>query len=320
MTDEIENKLHRRLGRIHAMQRLGIESDKERHVFGGGLNFFHPENWYSLAAILRYTLKLTGLYYIGQRNTRRLRVLENSLCLDRLPSAFEGYTILHLSDLHVDMNEQAMQEMTAVIKDLQYDLCVMTGDYRAKTFGPIDATLSGLKHIARSINKPTFAVLGNHDSIRMVPELEEMGIRFLLNESVVLEREQESVYLAGVDDAHYFRVDNIQKATSNIPPGAASLLLSHTPEIYLQAAHADFDAYLCGHTHGGQICLPGGFPLTLDAKCPRYMGSGSWQYNNMSGYTSVGAGSSIVSVRFNCPPEITLHRLTAGQEQAKQNN
>jgi len=313
MTDEIEARLHKRLGRVHAMQRLGIESDKERHVFGGGLNFFHPENWYSLTSILRYSLKLTGLYYIGRRNSRRLRVLENSLCLAGLPPAFEGYTILHLSDLHVDMNEPAMLHMAAVILDLDYDLCVMTGDYRAKTFGAIEATLTGLNQIAHSINKPTFAVLGNHDSIRMVPELEEMGIRFLLNESIVLEREKESIYLAGVDDAHYFRVDNIQKATSNIPPDASSLLLSHTPEIYMQAAHANFDAFLCGHTHGGQICLPGGFPLTLDAKCPRYMGSGSWRYNNMSGYTSVGAGTSILNVRFNCPPEITLHRLTGEQ-------
>jgi len=313
MTDEIEARLYKRLGRVHAMQRLGIESDKERHVFGGGLNFFHPENWYSLTSILRYTLKITGLYYIGRRNSRRLRILENSLCLEGLPPAFEGYTLLHLSDLHVDMNEPAMLHMAAVIKGLDYDLCVMTGDYRAKTFGAIDATLTGLKQIAQSINKPTFAVLGNHDSIRMVPELEEWGIRFLLNESIVLEREQENIYLAGVDDAHYFRVDNIQKATNNIPHNATSLLLSHTPEIYMQAAHANFDAFLCGHTHGGQICLPGGFPLTLDAKCPRYMGSGSWRYNSMSGYTSVGAGTSIINVRFNCPPEITLHRLTAQQ-------
>ncbi|MBA1333200.1 metallophosphoesterase, partial [Candidatus Endoriftia persephone str. Guaymas] len=66
-----------------------------------------------------------------------------------------------------------------------------------------------------------------------------------------------------------------------------------------------------GHTHGGQICLPGGIPITLDAKCPRYMGSGPWDYNGMRGYTSVGTGSSIVNVRLNCPPEVTLHRLRA---------
>jgi predicted MPP superfamily phosphohydrolase len=90
-----------------------------------------------------------------------------------------------------------------------------------------------------------------------------------------------------------------------------SILLSHTPEIYRQAAHAQFSVMLCGHTHGGQICLPGGYPLTLDAKCPRYLGAGPWRYHNMVGYTSRGSGTSIVKARFNCLPEITLHRLRA---------
>jgi len=63
------------------------------------------------------------------------------------------------------------------------------------------------------------------------------------------------------------------------------------------------------HTHGGQICLPGSIPMTLDSVLPRHMGSGPWKYRDMVGYTSVGAGSSIVAVRINCPPEITLHHL-----------
>ena len=75
------------------------------------------------------------------------------------------------------------------------------------------------------------------------------------------------------------------------------------------AAHADFDLMLSGHTHGGQICLPGRIPITIDSKLPRHMASGPWTYGKMNGYTSVGVGSSIVPVRFNCPPEITLHRL-----------
>ena len=66
---------------------------------------------------------------------------------------------------------------------------------------------------------------------------------------------------------------------------------------------------LGGHTHGGQICLPGSIPVTLDSVLPRYMGSGAWTYHNMSGYTSVGVGSSVVVVRLNCLPEITLHEL-----------
>ena len=131
----------------------------------------------------------------------------------------------------------------------------------------------------------------------------------LLNESIEISLNNDSIYIAGIDDAHYFRVDNIEKSAQGIVPESVSILLSHTPEIYRQAAYAGFDIFLCGHTHGGQICLPGGIPITLDARCPRYMGAGAWRYNSMNGYTSVGAGTSIVNVRLNCKPEVTLHQL-----------
>jgi hypothetical protein len=151
--------------------------------------------------------------------------------------------------------------------------------------------------------------LGNHDTIRMVPALEEIGIRMLLNESEAIERGGQHIHLVGIDDAHYYRVDNIEKAASNVPAAEFSILLSHTPEIYRQAAHAGFQLMLSGHTHGGQICLPGAIPIILDSVLPRRMGAGAWTYRGMVGYTSVGVGSSILPVRLNCPPEITLHRL-----------
>src|SRR5437764_11599368 len=135
----------------------------------------------------------------------------------------------------------------------------------------------------------------------------DMGIRILLNECEPISRGGDNIYLAGIDDAHFYRVDNIEKAASNIPPDGFSILLSHTPGVYRQAAHAGFDLLLSGHTHGGQISLPGSIPITLSSVLPRRLGSGAWKYHNRVGYTSVGAGSSIVPVRINCPPEITLH-------------
>jgi predicted MPP superfamily phosphohydrolase len=108
-----------------------------------------------------------------------------------------------------------------------------------------------------------------------------------------------SPYLAGIDDAHFYRVDNIEKAAAGIPVGEFSILLSHTPEVYQQASYADFSLLLSGHTDGGQICLPGRIPITLDSVLPRHMGSGSWKYRDMIGYTSAGAGTSIVPARFN---------------------
>ncbi len=313
MDQDIIAKLERRLGRLHARQRLGIEGDHEARVFGGGLNFFHIENWHSAHAVIRTALRLAGLYGRARRNAERVVLKENIVSAARLPAAFEGFTILHLTDLHVDMNPGAMARVVELARRLDYDLAVLTGDYRGQTFGPFEPTLEGLARIGQVLKGPVYGVLGNHDSVRMVPAMEEMGIRMLLNESVTIERKGERLHLAGIDDAHYFRVDNIEKAALAIPHDEFSILLSHTPEIYRQAAHAGFDLLLAGHTHGGQICLPGSIPITLDSRLPRRLGAGAWRWHLMAGYTSVGCGSSIVAVRLNCPPEITLHRLRRAQ-------
>ncbi|MCB1800951.1 MAG: metallophosphoesterase family protein [Gammaproteobacteria bacterium] len=309
MESDILQQLERRLGPVHARQRLGIEQEGEQRVFGGGLNFFHPENWYSFHAWIRYALRLSGLYWLGHRNTLNIQVRSNEVFLHGLPPTFDGFTVLHLTDLHADLNPPAISALAELLAGLTYDICVLTGDYRAQTSGPCEPALNEIAALCTQLSQPIYGVFGNHDSIRMLPALESMGINMLLNEHVELKRGTDSLYLVGVDDAHYYRVDNVAGAAADVPLDAVSILLSHTPEIYRQAAHAGFDLMLCGHTHGGQICLPGGIPLVLDAKCPRYMGAGAWQYRDMHGYTSVGAGSCIVPVRLNCPPEVVLHRL-----------
>jgi predicted MPP superfamily phosphohydrolase len=280
-----------------------------RRIFGQGINFFHIENRYSIHSLTRNALKLGRIFWRGRRNAERVQLQHNYIHLQRLPRAFDGFTLLHLSDLHVDMNAGAMKRLVQLLPALEYDICVITGDYRGATFGPFDDALEGMKRLRSQLGKMVYGVLGNHDMIRMVPGLEEMGIRILLNECDPISRGGESIYLAGIDDAHYYRVDNIEKAASTIPPDVFSILLSHTPEVYRHAAHAGFDLLLSGHTRGGQICRPGFITATLSSVLPRCFGSGAWKYHNRVGYTSVGAGSSIVAVRINCLPEIALHHL-----------
>ena len=310
MIETVLSKLEQRLGgRVYARQRLGIETDHEAQIFGQGLSFFHIENWYSVHSFIRLLLKLTGLYWRGQANAARVQVRHNDIRFKTLPLKLDGFTLLHISDFHADMNDGAMRRLEEILPTLSYDLCVLTGDYRGATFGPFDSALARMRPVIARLRQPIYGVLGNHDTIRMVPDLESMGIHMLLNECEPITRAGSTIYLAGIDDAHYFRVDNIEKAASGIPPEAFSILLSHTPEIYQQAAHAGFDLLLSGHTHGGQICLPGSIPVTLDSTLPRKFGAGAWTYHEMAGYTSAGVGSSIVTVRINCLPEITLHRL-----------
>ena len=313
LVDEVLlGKLEHRLGRVHARQRIGIEDDHEARVLGRRRPFFDRENWRPSSSVIRNTLKLTGLYWRARKNAERVQIRHNDIVLSRLPVAFDGFSILQISDLHVDISPGAMRRLSELLPDITYDLCVLTGDYRGKTYGPFAATIAGMTRVCQHLTGPVYGVLGNHDTIRMVPALEEMGIRMLLNESETIERGGYRVHLGGIDDAHFYRLDNIEKVVSRFPDDEFSILLSHTPEIYRQAAHAEFDMLLSGHTHGGQLCLPGSVPITLDAKLPRHLGSGLWKYHDMVGYTSVGVGSSTLPVRLNCLPEIALHHLRRG--------
>ncbi|KKN86123.1 hypothetical protein LCGC14_0271600 [marine sediment metagenome] len=307
--------LEARIGHLHVRQRLGLEKDYEAHVFRRGTHFFHIENWYSIHGLIRGGLKLVGLHRRGQRNAHRIQVRHNEVRLAELPAAFDGYTILQLSDLHFGMSSGFLGSLLEMLVPLRYDLCVLTGDYRALTFGPWEAAVDDLRRLRPHLSGPVYAILGNHDTIRMVPGMEDAGYSLLLNEWVRLSRDSVTVYLAGIDDAHFYRLENYHRAAHDIPQNAVSILLSHTPEAYRHAAHAGFDLMLCGHTHGGQICLPGGIPILTDADSPRAMAKGPWRWHDMGGYTSAGAGTSIVDVRLNCPPEVTLHRLRRASPQ-----
>lgn len=304
----------KRIGAGHVERRLSIETDHEAQLFGQGLILFNIENWRKAPWIIRNALKLTGLYGRARRNADQVVVRRTTIACDKLPAAFDNFTILHLSDLHADISEGAMGRVLRMVGTLRYDICVLTGDYRGATYGPFESSLNAIRMLRSQLNGPLYGVLGNHDSIRMAPWLEAMGIRVLFNECETLSRGEDQIYLAGIDDAHFYRTDDIAMAAAQIPKDAFSILLSHTPEIYDRAAAAGFDLMFSGHTHGGQLCLPGGIPIKLEANLPRVMGAGLWRHAGMIGYTSVGAGTSILPVRLNCPPEITLHTLLRRQE------
>jgi hypothetical protein len=173
--EDILENLERRLGRLHARQRIGIEDDHEARMLGRGLGFFHPRKWRRSPTIIRGALKLTGLYRRARKNAERIQIRHQDILLAQLPPAFDGFTLLQISDLHVDLNEGAMQRLIELLPGLAYDLCVLTGDYRGKTFGPFDATIAGMARVSSHLLAPIYGVLGNHDSIRMVPAWRRWG-------------------------------------------------------------------------------------------------------------------------------------------------
>ncbi len=255
--------------------------------------------------------KVIGLYEHGIKNTLDIKIIHQQFTFPDLPAVFDGLQILFLSDLHLDGVEELTDAIIQRLTDIEVDICLIGGDIRMETYGSIAPCLRHLRRLVPQINSQhgIFAVLGNHDCIEMIPDLEDCGLTMLVNDSWPIEKDGKQLWLVGLDDPHYYMVDNAKKACREVPEDAFKICLVHSPEAYRSAAAQGSNLYLCGHTHGGQICLPNGQPVLTNSRAPRYTAQGCWQYQNMQGYTSRGAGASSIPLRFNCPAEITLITL-----------
>jgi predicted MPP superfamily phosphohydrolase len=255
-------------------------------------------------------LKATGLYRRGLRNAVQVKLNRLEIAFDGLPKAFDGYTILHITDLHVDGLPDGMGHLAELVKGVQVDTCVLTGDYRFNIRGPFDAILPPMGELVDAISARDgiFGILGNHDSVEMVEPFEKLGIRMLANETISLARGGETVHLTGIDDVHYYYTVRALEALRATPDGF-NIALVHSPEIVEQAASAGISLYLTGHTHGGQICLPGGVPILTNIAAKRVFATGPWRCGAMMGYTSPGAGISGLPVRYFSKSEAALITL-----------
>jgi predicted MPP superfamily phosphohydrolase len=304
--------LEGRIGAAKAISRLERErclehgmpqlSWRQRVLSRGSVTDF----WAPLA------LRASGLLGRGTCNASEFSVSRTDVVLERLPKAFEGFSVLHLTDLHGDTSRRAMEALPRVLERLDYDVCVITGDFRGKAYGPHGPSMDIVARLIPHVRSPVFGILGNHDPAAVAPELEDMGVRMLMNEAVSLSRGADRLWIAGVDDPHFYETHDFEAAMAEIPDADCRILLSHSTDHHEDARLAGADLLLCGHTHGGQICLPGGIPVLTSCNQPRSMATGPWRHGNMLGYTSRGVGTSAVEARFNCPPEVTLHRLSCG--------
>ena len=270
--------------------------------------------WFNMhvkTALLRLAFKLTGIYGRGVRNSTALTIKKVEFRFPKLPPAFHGFRILHLSDFHVDGVDGLAERLVSMLKDLRPDLCVFTGDYRFELMGPCDAVYPRMRKIVSSICAAhgTLAILGNHDAAEIAYRLEDMGVTMLVNEAVELRKDESSIWIAGLDDQFDYRCADLPRALNTVPQGAFTVLLAHDPQLYQGAVEHGVALYLCGHTHAGQIRLPFLGAVKKNAPVPRKLVQGKWAAGNMQGYTSWGAGCSTIPVRYNCPPEIAVIEL-----------
>ncbi len=233
--------------------------------------------------------------------------------LPRLHPAFDGFRLLHISDIHMGtwMNPARLSGIVQMINDLQADLVAITGDFVSYTIdGPIQSMLGPLKSICS--REGNFAVLGNHDmwtdpeAVRAM--LASSGIRELRNQAVTLDRDGGCLHICGVDNVYTGHADLVPVLES-LPPEGAAVLLAHEPDFADQAAASGrFDLQLSGHSHGGQLNLPLIGPPFLPHLAKKYP-RGHYRVRDMQLYTSRGLGTTALQIRYRCPPEIAILRL-----------
>lgn len=261
--------------------------------------------------IMQGLFTAAGLYGRGKRNALQVVRNEVEFRFTDLPPAFDGFTILHLSDFHIDKVDGLAEALEPVLKPLRPDVCVMTGDYRYEIRGSCAGVYPRMQRVLSSIQARLgiYATLGNHDASEIAYWLRGQGVHMLVNEATPLDFKGSRVWLLGTDDPYDYRCDDLPAALGGVPADSFKILLTHTPSLYRQAEAAGIRLYLCGHTHAGQIRLPVIGSIKKNGPFPREFAQGKWVYNLMHAYTSWGAGCSTLPVRFNCPPEATLIRL-----------
>jgi predicted MPP superfamily phosphohydrolase len=233
-----------------------------------------------------------------------------------LPAAHRslaGLRIGFLTDAHVGPFFAAANLDCAVSLLLsgEPDLVLLGGDYISESpryAEPAAAVLGRLRAAPRGC----LAVLGNHDisndGAKVTAALEAVGIRVLRNEAVPVETPAGTLWIAGIDETILAHAD-IAKSFAPIPAGAAVVTLWHEPDTAADAAAHGAFMQLSGHSHGGQIRLPGIGPLVLPPGGRAYP-AGRYRVGPLTLYTARGAGVYRPAVRLNCPPEVTIVTLT----------
>lgn len=291
---------------IWATTRSILELDNVKHKKNGKRSQSHWSTFEKLLRIISILLKITGFNKLGKRNALNIAKTNLELSFPELPKSFDGFSILHLSDLHIDALEELPDAILKAIDDEKFDICVITGDYRFSTEGTYKHLIPPLKKISTKLRTEhgTVAILGNHDTCQMLKYQDELQINFLINESIKVKKGDDVITFTGTDDPFKYFTQSAVDALEEKNEGF-KIALIHTTELADFAANNHYRLYLCGHTHAGQICLPGGIPLITHQYEGRNYYKGLWHLNGMTGYTNPGCGVSGIPVRFFSRGEVT---------------
>jgi len=252
-----------------------------------------------------------GLLYVSRIEPDWLQVERVAVALPDLPPPLAGFTIAHLSDLHLGptVSIADVRHAVNIANALQPDLVALTGDFVYRSAEYAQACAQELASLEAT--QGVVACLGNHDLWEDAPlirrELTNVGISVLVNAGLSLAGGE--LWVAGVDDVWSADPD-LDAALNGAPADATIILLAHEPDYAdVVSEHGGVDLQLSGHSHGGQVRLP-----LIGAPVLPYLGrrypAGLYHIEELTLYTNRGVGTIYPPIRFNCRPEVTLITLT----------
>jgi predicted MPP superfamily phosphohydrolase len=252
-------------------------------------------------------------YIASHDESQQLTVEYVTIPVSGLPSAFDGFRMVQMSDFHLYplTKPELVQRAVKISNELEPDLVVLTGDY---VWHEVEA-IHDLLPILADLRAPfgVYSIMGNHelwtDPNEVKTAFEEQDMPLLINQGVTLRRGDEHIFLVGLDDGWSGHPD-LEAALVNAESGETVILLYHEPDLADQIAQDGRVAVqLSGHSHGGQVQFPNSGPLLTPYLSWKYP-QGLYRVDDLWLYTNRGIGVTNIPWRYNCPPEITLITLT----------
>ena len=266
-----------------------------------------------------FVVILTAVLICAVWENTALETQYYTISATKLPAAFDGFRIAHVSDLHNAQFGEDNKVLLDMLRQAKPDMIAITGDLIDSRRTDTAVALSFLRQAMEIA--PCYYVTGNHESridafsdFRQAAE--ELGVRVLSDEAVLLEKAGQTIWLFGVDDPSMASGDRsdeacmAEKLEKLAGDGGFTILLSHRPELFQVYAQYGIDLVFSGHTHGGQICFPfiGGLVAPNQGWLPEY-DAGLFESGQTRMIVSRGIGNSLFPLRFNNRPELIVVEL-----------
>lgn len=272
------------------------------------------KNRKAIKIIFIFVIAVIAVIYLYWGNTK-IGVTNITVTSDNIPDEFNGFKIVHISDLHNAEFGDGQKDLIDKIEAQDADIIVITGDMIDSRRTDVDKAVELITGLGNKI--PVYYVTGNHESrVREYNELEskliENGVTVLKNESVKIEKDSSFINVIGVDDPSFgMSANDIFHTVSELKTDGYDVLLSHRPELFETYCESGAELVLCGHAHGGQVRIPfaGGLVAPNQGLFPEYT-AGSYKSGSTEMIVSRGLGNSIIPLRVNNPPELVVITLS----------